>query len=114
MTLDDHVKALTNITGSEIATALMITDDRHSATMVLKHSLWVKRARACYNKLIAFDAADSEDRAGPLREITQWLQDAHLILHEDTPDDVRAYVSDKSCSDKEALDGIENRVPGIQ
>tara|TARA_R110002126_G_scaffold79364_3_gene196994 strand:+ start:537 stop:1016 length:480 start_codon:yes stop_codon:yes gene_type:complete len=114
MTLDEHVKALMNIAGAEIATALMITEDRHAATMVVKHALWVKRARTCYNKLIAFDAEDSTNMAGPLREITQWIQDSHLILHEDTPNEARAYVAAKGCTAEETLDGVENRVPGVQ
>jgi hypothetical protein len=40
-----------------------------------------------------------------------WIQDAHLILHEDTPSDVREYLATKGAVDDEA----ETReVVGIQ
>lgn len=116
MSLEDHVRALKNIAGSEIQTALMITEDRHSSTMVPKHSLWVKRARTCYDKLLELDSTDSDDMAGPLKEITMWLQDAHLILHEDTPKEIREYVSNKGIEDIDGevtLNG-KIRVSGVQ
>lgn len=116
MTLEQHVKGLKNITGSEIATALMVTEDRQASTMVPKHALWVKRAQTCYDKLIEFDAADEEDMVGPLREITQWIQDAHLILHEDTPKEIREYVSNKGIKeiDGEVTLNGKLRVSGVQ
>lgn len=116
MTLEEHVKALKNIAGSEIATALMITEDRHSSTMVPKHCLWVKRAQTCYDKLMEFDANDPEDMKSPLKEITMWLQDAHLILHEDTEPEIREYLSNKGLKEiggEETLNG-KIRVSGVQ
>ena len=116
MTLEEHVKALKNIAGSELATALMITEDRHSSTMVPKHSLWVKRAQTCYDNLVEFDANDPEDMKSPLKEITMWLQDAHLILHEDTQPEIREYLSNKGLKEitgEETLNG-KIRVSGVQ
>jgi hypothetical protein len=116
MTLEQHVKGLMNIAGSEISIALMVTEDRHASTMVPKHVLWVKRAQTCYDKLLGFDAAEDKDMAGPLREITQWIQDSHLILHEDTPKEIREYVSNKGIKeiDGEVTLNGKLRVPGVQ
>lgn len=116
MSLEQHVKGLKNIAGSELATALMVTEDRHSSTMITKHALWVKRARTCYDKLIELDNADPEDMTGPLKVITMWIQDAHLILHEDTEPKIREYLSNKGIDKtdgEEMLDG-KIRVSGVQ
>tara|TARA_R100001086_G_scaffold249057_1_gene187571 strand:- start:3787 stop:4272 length:486 start_codon:yes stop_codon:yes gene_type:complete len=116
MNLEQHVKGLKNITGSELATVLMITENRHSSTMIPKHKLWVKRAQTCYDDLLRLDNEDPENMKDPLRVITMWIQDAHLILHEDTSSEIREYLSNKGISSKaeeELLDG-KIRVSGIQ
>tara|TARA_R100000808_G_scaffold261_1_gene1605 strand:+ start:2692 stop:3177 length:486 start_codon:yes stop_codon:yes gene_type:complete len=116
MTLEEHVKALKNIAGSELQTALMITEGRHSSTMVPKHALWVKRAQTCYDKLIELDASDPDDMKNPLKEITMWIQDAHLILHEDTQPEIREYLSSKGLKeiDGEVTLNGKIRVSGLQ
>jgi len=114
LTLEQHVKGLKNITGSEIATALMITEDRHAGSMVKKHSLWVKRAQTCYDLLLKFDTEDPDDMVRPLKEITMWIQDAHLILHEDTDNKTREYLSRKGMPNEEETLNGKLRAPGIQ
>lgn len=116
MTLEEHVKGLKNITGSELATVLMITENRHSSTMIPKHQLWVKRAQTCYDKLLELDNENPDDMTGPLKAITMWIQDAHLILHEDTKPEIREYLSNKgidTTDEGEMLDG-KIRVSGVQ
>ena len=112
MSLKQHVKGLMNITGSEIAVALMLVEGRHSSTLVRKHRLWVQRANTCMRQLSAVD--DEGPLEGALTAIVQWIQDAHLILHEDTPNKTREYLGRKFLTDEEAdaLDGCKH-VPSL-
>jgi len=114
MSLEDHVKGLKNIAGSELATALMITEDRHSKTMIPKHQLWVKRAQTCYDTLLEMDNDDPDEMSGPLKTITMWIQDAHLILHEDTNDESREYLANKGLSEEEGNLNGKLRASGVQ
>ena len=47
-----------------------------------------------------------------LNGIVMWIQDAHLILHEDTDDKTRQYLADKFLT-KEEIDGYKEAKPVV-
>ena len=112
MSLKQHVKGLMNITASEIGVALMLVDGRHSSTLVRKQRLWVQRTNTCLRQLT--DIGDEGKPEDALTAIVQWIQDAHLILHEDTPTKTREYLGRKFLTEEEGdtLDGCQH-VPTV-
>tara|TARA_R100000808_G_C2145131_1_gene152934 strand:- start:633 stop:1199 length:567 start_codon:yes stop_codon:yes gene_type:complete len=101
MTIDQHVRALWRITMDETEVPILLTDNRHSKTMVKKQAQFIQRLKSLRSELFKLNPNKKSDLASILRAITHWLQDAHLILHEDTPKDIRDYLASKGASDDE-------------
>ena len=103
MSLEDHVRALWVISREEAGTALMLVDGRHEETLVKKQRYWVKRTKTLMRRLDEFDSSDATEESLKmvLNSVVSWIQDAHLILHEDTPSKTREYLSSKGMSDGE-------------
>lgn len=111
MTIEQHVRALWGITMDETGVPVLLTDGRHSSTLVKKQAQYIQRIKSLRTTLIGLDPNEKDNLAPILKAITMWIQDAHLILHEDTPSDVREYLATKGAVDDEA----ETReVVGIQ
>ena len=106
MSLDDHVRALWVIAKDELGTAMMLVEDRHASTMPRKQALWTRRTGTCLEMLQAVDPGSDIGLKAILNGIVHWIQDAHLILHEDTDDKTREYLANKFLS-KEQVDGHE-------
>ena len=105
MSLNEHIRALWMISKEELGTALMLVDNRHADTLVRKQSYWVMRTKTALRLLQSTDPGPDNDEAALkaiLNEVVQWIQDAHLILHEDTPQKTRIYLSTKHMTDEEA------------
>ena len=111
MELSDHVKALQNISIQEMDDALMLVDDRHEDTLNKKHKCFVRRTRTVRDALLLLDPKTNLGQATVLRLVLNWMQDAHLIMHEDTDHRIRVQLSEKGLSgdEKEA-----KRVIGVQ
>ena len=101
MTIQQHVRALWGITMDETGVPVMLTDGRHSTTMVKKHAQYIKRIKSLRATLMQLDPNEEESLAPILKAITMWIQDAHLILHEDTDHKTREYLSSKGAPDVE-------------
>lgn len=111
MTIEQHVRALWGITMDETGVPVLLTDGRHSSTLVKKQAQYIQRIKSLRTTLMGLDPNEKDNLAPILKAITMWIQDAHLILHEDTPSDVREYLATKGAVDDEA----ETReVVGIQ
>lgn len=107
MTIQQHIRALWGITMDETGVPVMLTEGRHEATLAKKHAHFIKRIKSMRSSLMKLDP-NKEENLGPiLKLITMWIQDAHLILHEDTDEATRKYLANKG-----AKEGKE--VPGIQ
>lgn len=117
LSLEDHVRALWVISKDELGTALMLVDGRSSATLPKKQRLWVLRTGTALRLLQGLDPGPDNDEAalkGILGEVVQWIQDSHLILHEDTPQKTREYLAKKGLTDKELeVYGEDKEVPRI-
>ena len=111
MDIHQHVRALWGITMEESGVPVLLTDGRHEATLVKKHAQYMRRLKTMRAIISSLDPNSHEDSAKILRAITQWLQDAHLILHEDTPKDVREYLTDK---DMDKIPEQAKEVEGVQ
>jgi hypothetical protein len=106
MSLEDHVRALWVIAKDELGTALMLVEDRHAATMPRKQALWRRRSQTCLSLLKAADPDTDAGLNAILNGVVHWIQDAHLILHEDTDDKTREYLANKFLT-KEEISGHE-------
>ena len=99
MTINQHIRALWGITMDETGVPILLTEGRHEATLVKKHAQYIQRLKTLRAILLDLDPNEEENASSILRSITHWIQDAHVILHEDTPKDIREYVAEKD-SDK--------------
>ena len=108
MSLEDHVRALCVISRDELSTALMLVEGRHISTLVRKQGLWARRARTCLDRLLGYDLDNSDDLRSVMLDVTQWLQDAHLILHEDTPHETRLYLANKFLPDSVVAEELDD------
>lgn len=99
MTLEENVRALHEIAKAEMDTVLMVTEDRHAKSMKSKHACFVRRTRTVRQVLEDVDVEDEEDLKVLLKAVLNWIQDAHLIMHEDTDPKIRSYLSEKGMSD---------------
>jgi len=95
MTIEQHVRALWGITMDETGVPIMLTDGRHSKTMVRKQALFIRRTKSLRSTLMGLDPNEEENLAPILKAITMWIQDAHLIMHEDTDHKTREYLASK-------------------
>ena len=95
MTIEQHVRALWGITMDETEVPILLTEGRHSKTLVKKQSQFIRRLKTLRSKLLKLNPNNEDDLAPILREITMWIQDAHLILHEDTDHKTRDYLAGK-------------------
>ena len=95
MTIEQHVRALWGITMDETEVPNLLTEGRHSKTLVKKQSQFIRRLKTLRSKLLKLNPNNEDDLAPILREITMWIQDAHLILHEDTDHKTRDYLAGK-------------------
>ena len=99
MSLEENVRALHEIAKAEMDVVLMVTEDRNAKSMRRKHACFVKRTKTVRQVLEDVDVEDEEDLKVLLKEILNWIQDAHLIMHEDTDPEIRTYLSEKGLSD---------------
>jgi hypothetical protein len=99
LTPQQHIRALWGITMDETGVPVLLTEGRHEKTLVKKHAQFIRRIKTLRATLMALDPNEKENMTSILKTVTHWMQDAHLILHEDTPKDIREYLSEK---------GIEN------
>lgn len=99
MTIQQHIRALWGITMDETGIPVMLTDGRHSSTLVKKHAQFIQRIKTLRSFLMQLDPNEEENLGPILRAITMWIQDAHLILHEDTPHKTREYLASKGADD---------------
>lgn len=113
MTLEAHVRALWGVTMDETSVPLMLVEGRHSDTLVKKQALWKVRVETLRKNLFRLDPNDMDNLSQILKEITVWIQDAHLILHEDTPHYIRLEVSEKMRKEGDDEEATK-QVVGIQ
>ena len=94
---EEHVVATWLIAMEETRVVVDITKNHSMASLNKKHRYFVRRLRNFYRHLIEMDVSESDRKSmkGFLTDLTMWLQDSHLILHEDTPRNVREYLSRK-------------------
>ena len=95
MTVQQHVRALWGITMDETSVPISLTEGRHSDTLVRKQAQFIRRLKTLRLNLMDLDPNEEDNLANILREITMWLQDGHLILHEDTDHKTREYLASK-------------------
>ena len=115
MSLDDHVRALWVIAKDELGIGLMIVENISDAALIRKHRLWKRRAVTCMDMLNTVDPDTQEGLRAILNGIVHWIQDAHLILHEDTDDETREYLANKFLTEVESDDQDQAKsVVGIQ
>lgn len=117
MSLEEHVRALWVISKDELGTALMLVDGRCSSTLPKKQRLWVLRTGTTLRRLQEMDPGPENDEStlkAILTSVVQWIQDSHLILHEDTPQQTRVYLSTKDMTTEELeVYGEDEEVPRI-
>lgn len=111
MDLGDHVKALHNISIQEMEEALMFVEGRHEDTLNKKHKCYVRRTRTVCERLKSLKTDTDKGKADVLRLVLNWIQDAHLIMHEDTDHKIRVFLSEKDMSDDAKT---AKRVIGVQ
>lgn len=111
MSLSDHVRALHVTSAQELGEALMLVDERHEATLNKKHQCFVRRTRTVHSALELLNASTNIGQSTILRLVLNWIQDAHLIMHEDTDQRIRTQLSEKGLSGDEKK---AKRVVGIQ
>ena len=111
MTIQQHIRALWGITMDETGIPILLTDGRHSDTLVKKQAQYIQRVKSLRSTLMALDPNEKENLAPILKAITMWIQDAHMILHEDTPSDVREFLATKGAPDDEEA---AREVVGVQ
>ena len=96
MTINQHVRALWGITMDETGIPMMLTENRSEGSLRTKHIYYRDRLETLRENLKRLDPNEEANLSDILKEITSWLQDSHLILHEDTGNDVREYLSTKN------------------
>ena len=114
LSLEENMAVVANVTGGEIDLVLDITKNHSTASLNKKHGPFVKRLRQFRADLsdIEVDKDKVESLQSFLLTLTNWLQDAHVILMEDTPKEIRKYVSEKSGYDKEKTKPAFHVLPG--
>jgi len=95
MTVQQHVRALWGITMDETGVPVLLTEGRHSSTLVKKQAQYIQRIKSLRSTLMALDPNEEKNLAPILKAITMWIQDAHLIMHEDTDHKTREYLASK-------------------
>ena len=101
LTIEQHVRALWGITMDETGVPILLTEGRHSSTLIKKQAQYIQRIKSLRSTLIELDPNDEENLAPILKAITLWIQDAHLIMHEDTDNKTREYLASKGASNVE-------------
>ena len=101
MTVQQHIRALWGITMDETGVPILLTDGRHHDTLVKKQAQFIRRLKSLRSTLMARDPNEEANLAPILKAITMWIQDAHLILHEDTDHKTREYLASKGVPDVE-------------
>ena len=96
MTINQHVRALWGITMDETGIPMMLTENRSEGSLRTKHIYYRDRLETLRENLKRLDPNEEANLSDILKEITSWRQDSHLILHEDTGNDVREYLSTKN------------------
>lgn len=114
LSLEENMAVVANVTHGEVDLVLDVTKNHSMASLNKKHGPYVKRLRQFKADLseIEVKKEDAESLAGFLRLLTMWLQDAHLILCEDTPKNIRDYLSEKGGYDKEKAQPAFHVLPG--
>lgn len=107
MTIAQHIRALWGITMDETGVPVLLTDGRHEDTMIKKHRYFIRRVKSLRADLLNLDPNIESNMPVILKAITTWIQDAHLILHEDTPSDTRKYLSEKGGDAPKAVEGVQ-------
>tara|TARA_R110000824_G_scaffold9475_2_gene42353 strand:+ start:2094 stop:2546 length:453 start_codon:yes stop_codon:yes gene_type:complete len=100
MTIQQHVRALWRITMDESSIPVMLTEDRSTQSLVRKHAQYITRIKSMRSTLLKLDPNEEENLTTILKTITMWIQDSHLILHEDTPEDVKKYLATKGSEEE--------------
>jgi len=111
MTVQQHVRALWGITMDETSVPISLTEGRHSDTLVRKQAQFIRRLKTLRLNLMDLDPNEEDNLANILREITMWLQDGHLILHEDTDHKTREYLA---CKGERSEQKEAKQVIGVQ
>ena len=107
MTIQQHIRALWGITMDETGVPILLTEGRHEDTLTLKHRYFIRRLKAFRSDMMKFDPNIQADLSRILRAVTMWIQDAHLILHEDTPNKTREYLSKKGGDAPKVIEGVQ-------
>tara|TARA_R110000823_G_scaffold206898_2_gene337592 strand:+ start:910 stop:1362 length:453 start_codon:yes stop_codon:yes gene_type:complete len=107
MTVEQHVRALWGITMDETGIPVMLTEGREVSTLTKKHAQFIKRIKSMRSSLLGLDPNEEENLAPILKLITMWIQDAHLILHEDTDDKTRKYLANKGAKEGKEVSGVQ-------
>ena len=111
LSVQQHIRALWGITMDETSVPVMLTEGRHEKTLVKKQAQFIRRVKTLRSTLMALDPNEEENMAAILKAITHWIQDAHLIMHEDTPKDIREYLAEKGIDE---IPEQTKEVQGIQ
>ena len=111
MTIQQHVRALWGITMDETGVPILLTEGRHSSTLVRKQAQYIQRLKSLRSTLMALDPNEEANLAPILKAITQWIQDAHLIMHEDTDHKTRDYLASKGAP---SVEEEAREVVGVQ
>ena len=111
LTPQQHIRALWGITMDETSVPIMLTEGRHEKTLVKKQAQFIRRLKTLRSTLVALDPNEKKNMAKILRAVTHWMQDAHLILHEDTPKEIREYLAEKGIDE---IPEVTKEVQGLQ
>ena len=114
LTAEENLVVVSQVTRGEVELVIDITKNHSMASLNKKHGPFVKRLRAFYNDIkdMEIEREDPESLEAFLRTLTTWMQDAHLLLMEDTPKQVRQYLSEKSGYDKTPKEPSFHVLPG--
>tara|TARA_R110000824_G_scaffold102703_2_gene244429 strand:+ start:5494 stop:5958 length:465 start_codon:yes stop_codon:yes gene_type:complete len=107
LSIHQHVRALWSITMDESSIPVMLTEGRSAQSLARKHGQYLARIKSMRLEMFKLDPNDEKDLAFILKAVTMWIQDAHLILHEDTPEDVRVYLASKGEEEGKEVTGVQ-------
>ena len=97
MTLAQNVSATKTITRDEVWNVLDVTQYHTSKTLRPKHWMFIERLRRYHKEessiTLGNEPGETEDHVKALKLIVKLLGDAHLILHENTPENIREYLT---------------------
>lgn len=97
LTLPQNIAATKVITRDEIWNVVDVTQYHTRKATRLKQWFFIERCRRYLKEEKAIeltaDSEESEDHATSLRMIIKFLGDAHLILTEDTPENIKEYLT---------------------